>query len=276
MRILEIVFLILTLAALIWSLKRNAVKSRAFSVLWGCTFLALMLHLIIEGWRWQMVPGYSVGAAILIISAARKFRERDAEDQPRTWFRSALKVLLSGAAILLVLISGILSWAFPVFKLPVPTGPYQVGKSQWFLLDKSREETHTVEPGDFREISVLSWYPAEASDMTKTAAPSYWCMALEHPCLSGTISSARWRRPAFTSSAMTSSDEVYRIGRACTRLTFRIGNYLNCSIRRGLTRPWIWPAYRWAAPSIFLAIGLTVSGSPKESTKGRRNSSYSK
>ena len=44
MRILEIVFLILTLALLIWSLKRNAVKSRAFSILWGCIFLVLILH----------------------------------------------------------------------------------------------------------------------------------------------------------------------------------------------------------------------------------------
>lgn len=170
MRILEIVFLILTLALLIWSLKRNAVKSRAFSILWGCTFLALVLHLLIEGWRWQMVPGYGVGAAVLIISAARKFRERGADDQPRKWFRTALKILLSGAAILLVLISGVLSWAFPVFKLPAPTGSFQVGTSQWFLMDKSRKETLTVEPDDYRQISVWSWYPAAALGMTRTTA----------------------------------------------------------------------------------------------------------
>jgi predicted dienelactone hydrolase len=169
MRILESIFLILTLAALIWSLKCNAVKSRAFSMLWGCTFLALMLHLIIEGWRWQMVPGYGVGAAILIISAARKSLGRDADDQPRKWFRTTLKVLLSGAAILLVLLSGILSWTFPVFKLPEPTGPYKVGTSQWFLADKSRKETLTIDPDDYREISLRSWYPAEASGMTRTA-----------------------------------------------------------------------------------------------------------
>jgi predicted dienelactone hydrolase len=170
MRILEIVFLISSLAALIWSLKRNVVKSLAFSVLWGCTVLALLLHLMIEGWRWQMIPAYLVGAVILIISAAKKFLERDAKDQPRKWFRTALKILLSGAAILLVLISGILSWAFPVFQLPAPTGPYKVGTSQWFLADKSRKETLTVEPDDYREISLWSWYPAEASGVTRTAA----------------------------------------------------------------------------------------------------------
>ena len=129
MRILEISFLILTLAALIGSLKRTARKSLAFSVLLGCTLLVLLLHFLIEGWRWQMIPAYLVGAVILIISAAKKFLERDAKDQPRKWFRTALKVLLSGAAILLVLLSGILSWAFPVFQLPVPTGPHKVGTS---------------------------------------------------------------------------------------------------------------------------------------------------
>jgi predicted dienelactone hydrolase len=170
MRILEIVFLVLTLALLIWSLKRNAVKSRAFSILWGCTFLILILHLIIEGWRWQMVPGYGIGAATLIISAARKYLKRDADDQPRKWFRTALKILLSSAGILLVLISGIFSWAFPVFKLPDPTGPYKVGTSQWFLADQSRKETLTVEPDDYRQISVWSWYPADALGMTRTTA----------------------------------------------------------------------------------------------------------
>jgi hypothetical protein len=73
MRILETAFLILMLAVPIWSLKREAAKSFAFSMLLGCAFLALMLHLMIEGWRWQMVPAYGVGTVILAIAAMRKF-----------------------------------------------------------------------------------------------------------------------------------------------------------------------------------------------------------
>jgi hypothetical protein len=169
MRILETAFLILTLAVLIWSFKRDAARSFALSILSGCALLTLILHLMIEGWRWQMIPAYGVGAVILAIAAARKLLMRDAESRPRRRFRTALKILLSGTGILLLLISGILSWAFPVFQLPVPTGPYQIGASQWFLLDKSREETLTVKPGDYREISVLAWYPADASGMTRTA-----------------------------------------------------------------------------------------------------------
>jgi predicted dienelactone hydrolase len=169
MRILEAIFLIMILALLIWSLKRDAAKSFAFSILPGCVFLALMLHLVIEGWRWQMAPAYCVGAVILTVAAVRKLLKPDAESRPRSKLRTGLKALLSGTGILLLLISGILCWAFPVFQLPVPTGPYQVGTSQWFLVDKSREETQTVNSGDYREISVLGWYPANASGMTRTA-----------------------------------------------------------------------------------------------------------
>ena len=40
MRLLEIIFLILTFALLfIWSLKSNSVKSVVFSIIAGCTFL---------------------------------------------------------------------------------------------------------------------------------------------------------------------------------------------------------------------------------------------
>ena len=64
----------------------------------------------------------------------------------------------------------VLSWALPVFQFPTPTGPYQVGTSQWHLMDKSREETHTDQPDDYREISVYGWYPAECfKGINKTA-----------------------------------------------------------------------------------------------------------
>lgn len=169
MRLLEITFLILTFASLIWSLKRNSAKSNAFSIIAGCTFLALILHLIIEGWRAQIFPGYIVGVIILAVVVKRKFFKRDPDIPSRSKLRLTMKILLSGTGILLLFASGFLSWALPVFQLPAPTGPYQIGTSQWYLMDKSREEIHTVQPDDYREISVFGWYPADASNMNKTA-----------------------------------------------------------------------------------------------------------
>ena len=169
MRLLEITFLLLTFVLLIWSLKRNSAKSVVFSIIAGCTFLVLILQLVIEGWRSQMLPAYVVGVIILAVAAKKKFINRDLAAPQRSRFRLILKILLSGAGILLLFVSGFLSWAMPVFQLPAPTGPYQVGTSQWYLMDKSREETHTVQPDDYREISVYGWYPADASNMKKTA-----------------------------------------------------------------------------------------------------------
>jgi len=46
------------------------------------------------------------------------------------------------------------------FQMVSPTGPYRIGRTafQWF--DASREEVHTEEEGDFRELLVEVWYPA--------------------------------------------------------------------------------------------------------------------
>jgi dienelactone hydrolase len=169
MRLLEITYLILIFALLIWSLKRNSAKSIAFSIIAGCTFLVLILHLIIEGWRGQMLPAYVVGVIILAIAVKRKLSNCDLDTQPRSRFRLIPKILFSGAGIFLLLVSDYLSWAFPVYQLPDPTGPYQVGTSQWHLKDKSREEIHTVQPDDYREISVYGWYPANTLNTKKTA-----------------------------------------------------------------------------------------------------------
>ena len=44
------------------------------------------------------------------------------------------------------------------FELPSPTGRYPVGTTSWRLTDRSRPETF-AEPGAFRQVEVLAWYP---------------------------------------------------------------------------------------------------------------------
>jgi len=58
---------------------------------------------------------------------------------------------------------------FSGFSIAGSDRPVSDGTSQWFLLDKSREETQMANSGDYREISVLGWYPANAPGMTRTA-----------------------------------------------------------------------------------------------------------
>ncbi len=77
------------------------------------------------------------------------------------------------AALLLISLMGILPGNLPG-KLPAhaqgdtpaprlipPSGPYAVGRTMVSWVDESREEIHTPEAGDFREVPVEIWYPAE-------------------------------------------------------------------------------------------------------------------
>ncbi|MFZ0547677.1 MAG: hypothetical protein WAM60_19680 [Candidatus Promineifilaceae bacterium] len=55
--------------------------------------------------------------------------------------------------------------------LPVPTGPYGVGRVEYDWLDPSRPETLTADPNDYRELTVWVWYPTDGTP--DTVAP-YW------------------------------------------------------------------------------------------------------
>ena len=55
-----------------------------------------------------------------------------------------------------------LSLAFPVFRFPYPTGPYEIGTLTYHWVDESRAEIFTAVPNDRRELMVQIWYPAKA------------------------------------------------------------------------------------------------------------------
>jgi len=46
-------------------------------------------------------------------------------------------------------------------RLPEPTGDYHVGHRQYSFVDDAREEPHTPDEGDFRDLRMEIWYPAE-------------------------------------------------------------------------------------------------------------------
>lgn len=48
------------------------------------------------------------------------------------------------------------------FELVAPTGPHKVGTTLLHLVDKSRPETVTPDPSDFREVVVQLYYPTDA------------------------------------------------------------------------------------------------------------------
>ncbi len=143
MRVGEWVCLIAFLPALLLSFQRIG-RKRWWNL--GAALLpalALLPHLIIEGWRTQMVPLYLL--ALLVGGAGLTIWRRQAEPRSRRRF------LLPSLLALALLGGGLLpGWLLPVFSLPAPTGPYHVGIVDREVVDEARG----------RHLMVSIWYPA--------------------------------------------------------------------------------------------------------------------
>lgn len=114
------------------------------------------LQWAVEGARWQMVPAYALGLLFALVLLLVK----RGPEKPSLRFR-----LLRGSGLLLgslaLLVAAALPALLPVFKLPVPTGPYAIGTLTYHWVDSAREEVFTPAPGDHREQIAQIWYPAQ-------------------------------------------------------------------------------------------------------------------
>ena len=125
---------------------------RGRTLAWGLVFLAACfaaLQVVLEGYRWQMVPAYA-GVLVSFITLLR-------------WPLPNLRTVGGGVGLLLVavcfLIAGLV---YPVFTFPALTGPYAVGTTTRYLVDPTRRETHSGAPAGNREVVIQVWYPAQA------------------------------------------------------------------------------------------------------------------
>jgi predicted dienelactone hydrolase len=110
--------------------------------------LAFAVHLVVEGAHWQMFAGYAalLPAVILVCMVGRS--------------SAATHWMLPVTAFLLIAICCLCSYVVPMFRLPMPTGPYAVGTSILYMVDDSRMEDGSPAPGAKRELVVQLWYPA--------------------------------------------------------------------------------------------------------------------
>jgi predicted dienelactone hydrolase len=174
MRFFEAGSVLLTLALLVVTWGRALRKQRASgSILAGASGLCLIVQLLFEGYRWQMLPVYAttVGLVIVILVTHRN------EEKPpkRAGLILALVGLVLGVALLLLL---------PVPNFPRPDGPYPIGTVTYHWIDASRVEIYGDAPGGPRELMVQVWYPAEptrgrperwlAGDVTASRAMAMW------------------------------------------------------------------------------------------------------
>ncbi|MCA9940196.1 MAG: hypothetical protein KC418_16255 [Anaerolineales bacterium] len=188
MRPFEILLLLTLFIAVIWPILTDRVPAlvRWHTFMRFLPFVGLLialLHLLLEHYRWQMVPAYLL-TAILSLSAFTALMQRNGNGQPRKPRAFSLSDLLLwlGAVALPILL--------PVPQLPPPTGPYAVGTTILHLVDEARPDL-LGDPTQPRELMTQIWYPA-AADADTPLAPY-----LDHLQTAAPVLAKRLGLPAF-------------------------------------------------------------------------------
>lgn len=121
-----------------------------------------MGHLFFEGYRWQLFFVYLISVVLIFTLLFKK--------SPHTQMKKPLRYSLYSITSILVTFSICMAIYLPVFHLPKPVGPYQVGTQTFHFTDQNRDEIWTKAPHDKRELMVQVWYPAQNSKDTKPKA----------------------------------------------------------------------------------------------------------
>jgi len=122
----------------------------------------LIVHFLLEIARWQIGFTYLlwIVLALLILKQSRTY----------------LVFRIIGFTIGLLIISTSVFYAIemPIIKLPEPAGSFKVGNSSFIITDNSREETHSIEHNDKRELFVEVWYPADLEGIQVPSEKKLW------------------------------------------------------------------------------------------------------
>ncbi len=165
MRLFEILLLCANLLTLIFAV-RPVSKSIWLGVA-GVNLVVLLIHGIAEGFRYQMAFSYAF-VGLVVLSAAAQASGR----LPKVRIPNAIKFLGIGLSVVLIAISAILAYAFPIFMLPKPTGTNAVGVQYLRLVDENRADPFRDKLPQKRKLMVKVYYPATPDD-TKPFSPYF-------------------------------------------------------------------------------------------------------
>ena len=146
MRPLEIIIPALLAVFLIW----RGSRPLGIRLLPPIGLLGILLHLGVEGYRWQMIPIYLLTSTIAISVLLR--------------IKSTVgwKPLGSLLTLVLLAVSTALPILLPVPSIPIPDGPYKVGTTIYELTEPSRKELYSGKD-EARRFQIQVWYPSEPS-----------------------------------------------------------------------------------------------------------------
>lgn len=167
MRTLEIILLGTLFVRLVGYSFPSIKRSRWINLLPSLAVIITVMHLVLEKYRWQMVPAYGLTLLFFLLSIRWiKRRGRPLDKQPPGRVLIIIGFLFR---LLIFTIVAALPIIMPVFRLPDLTGPYPIGTTNLYLVDNTRPETLTPNPDDHRELLVQIWYPAQVEPGARLA-----------------------------------------------------------------------------------------------------------
>jgi len=185
MRLFEILMLLVILPVLAWPLLPWR-RPRWVDFLSGTAVIILIIQLVVEGYRWQMLPAYVLVVVLFLVTLPRLWKPQPPEKKWSGW-----AIAGSVLGLLVWLIALAVPYALPVPKIPEPTGPHAIGTQTFHMVDTSRDEFYTDDPADKREIMMQIWYPAEEGTDGKMA------VYLEDLDVMGPVLAERLNLPSF-------------------------------------------------------------------------------
>lgn len=133
------------------------------------TLLIVVVQVLGEGRRWQMIPAYALtGIVLLVWLVQNTVRAGRPAGQKRPKRRTV--GLAVGTGVLGLAVSIVLPILIPVFRFPHPRGSYEIGTLTYHWVDADRPEIFSADPHARRELMVQIWYPA-TSDPSLPRAP---------------------------------------------------------------------------------------------------------
>ncbi len=164
MRPLEILIPILLAIFAIWPL--GGTRPRFINALPALALALTLVHLFVEGARWQMYPLY-VFTIILFLISLPLFLHAGQPVASRAVGWSLIPLILT---LLLLAVSTAVPALLPVPQVAAPSGPHAVGTVTFVLTDESRKELYSGKD-EPRKYMIELWYPAVRPGANLQPAP---------------------------------------------------------------------------------------------------------
>ncbi|MBC7764459.1 hypothetical protein H7Y29_01965 [Microbacteriaceae bacterium] len=192
MRPLETITIITAVATLVTLCIRQKAKLVPFYFV-ILSVISVLIQILIEGARWQMVPVYVlVGVYVIGLFAYKRIPFFD-----QRWVKTSAIVL----GIVWAAIAIALPLVLPIFYFDQPTGKYGVGTVTYNWVDTSRTELFTANAADHRELTAQVWYPVDKqAQVGKKYAQYMENASYVLPALTQVFSGAVAKVPSFTLS----------------------------------------------------------------------------